>query len=254
MVGLRTRLRERNLYDTRRRHVAAGAERGDERAQPGRQPQRSRLADDGDDRRPLPGRNVPLEHPYPEPADKLLGNRTRVVNRELLTRDEFIPATIVNVLAAAWLQFEVHDWFMWTSRSGRGARARRRRPPGRRGRADPRTRRDPDPVAKAPRRPTSRPTRTGGTARRSTAAAGLLGRDPHREGGKLRLDPDNQLPRDLDGHRPDRSRRQLLARPRAPAHALHARAQRDLRPARARSTPTGTTTASTTRPGSSTRR
>ena len=28
-----------------------------------------------------------------------------------MTRDEFRPATILNVLAAAWIQFEVHDWF-----------------------------------------------------------------------------------------------------------------------------------------------
>ena len=48
------------------------------------------------------------------------------------------------------------------------------------------------------------------------------------------------LPRDLDdGARPHRRRRQLLARARAPAHALHARAQRDLRPARAPSTRLG---------------
>ena len=56
------------------------------------------------------GRNVPLEH-VSRAADKLLEPNPRVVSRELLTRDEFIPATIVNVLAAAWLQFEVHDWF-----------------------------------------------------------------------------------------------------------------------------------------------
>ena len=31
--------------------------------------------------------------------------------RELLTRDEFIPATTLNLLAGAWIQFEVHDWF-----------------------------------------------------------------------------------------------------------------------------------------------
>jgi hypothetical protein len=35
----------------------------------------------------------------------------RVVSRKLLTREEFTPATTVNNLAAAWLQFMVHDWF-----------------------------------------------------------------------------------------------------------------------------------------------
>ena len=57
------------------------------------------------------GRNVPLDHTYPEPLPGLLDPSPRDVSRELLTRDEFQPATIVNVLAGAWLQFEVHDWF-----------------------------------------------------------------------------------------------------------------------------------------------
>lgn len=33
-----------------------------------------------------------------------------VVSRELLAREKFIPATSLNVLAAAWIQFQVHDW------------------------------------------------------------------------------------------------------------------------------------------------
>ena len=57
------------------------------------------------------GRNVPVDRTYPEPMPQLLEPNPRVVSRELLTRDEFKPATIVNVLAGAWLQFEVHDWF-----------------------------------------------------------------------------------------------------------------------------------------------
>ena len=57
------------------------------------------------------GRNVPVEGTYPESEPELLEPNPRLVSRELLTRDEFKPATIVNVLAGAWLQFEVHDWF-----------------------------------------------------------------------------------------------------------------------------------------------
>ena len=34
----------------------------------------------------------------------------RTVSNELLARDTFIPATSLNLLAAAWLQFMVHDW------------------------------------------------------------------------------------------------------------------------------------------------
>ncbi len=33
-----------------------------------------------------------------------------IVSRELLYREHFIPATSLNVLAAAWIQFQVHDW------------------------------------------------------------------------------------------------------------------------------------------------
>ncbi|MEV0321810.1 peroxidase family protein [Streptomyces sp. NPDC050658] len=32
------------------------------------------------------------------------------VSRTLLHRDTFVPATTLNVLAAAWIQFQVHDW------------------------------------------------------------------------------------------------------------------------------------------------
>ena len=35
----------------------------------------------------------------------------RVVSRELLTRDTFAPATSLNTLAAAWIQFMTRDWF-----------------------------------------------------------------------------------------------------------------------------------------------
>ena len=33
-----------------------------------------------------------------------------VVTEQLLKRETFLPATIVNILAAAWIQFQVHDW------------------------------------------------------------------------------------------------------------------------------------------------
>ena len=57
------------------------------------------------------GRNVPLESTIPEPEPQLLTPSPRVVSRELMTRTEFTPATILNLLAAAWIQFQVHDWF-----------------------------------------------------------------------------------------------------------------------------------------------
>ncbi len=33
-----------------------------------------------------------------------------LVSEQLLKRDHFIPATSLNLLAAAWIQFQVHDW------------------------------------------------------------------------------------------------------------------------------------------------
>jgi len=57
------------------------------------------------------GRNVQLEATYGETeADTLLIPNPRDVSNSLLAREEFKPATSVNFLAAAWIQFMVHDW------------------------------------------------------------------------------------------------------------------------------------------------
>ena len=57
------------------------------------------------------GRNVPLSEAFPDTAN-LLTPSPRQVSLELLTRTVFQPATILNVIAAAWIQFMVHDWFV----------------------------------------------------------------------------------------------------------------------------------------------
>jgi Animal haem peroxidase len=57
------------------------------------------------------GRNVPIAYTYPEPEPAILSPNPRIVSRELLTRHTFEPATTLNVLAAAWLQFVISDWF-----------------------------------------------------------------------------------------------------------------------------------------------
>jgi Animal haem peroxidase len=56
------------------------------------------------------GRNVPLEDAGVDEAN-LLTPSPRLVSTKLLAREEFKPATILNLLAAAWIQFETHDWF-----------------------------------------------------------------------------------------------------------------------------------------------
>ena len=57
------------------------------------------------------GRNVPLSEAFPDTTN-LLTPSPRQVSLELLTRTVFQPATILNVIAAAWIQFMVHDWFV----------------------------------------------------------------------------------------------------------------------------------------------
>ncbi len=56
------------------------------------------------------GRNFPLKNVYPN-EENLLNPNPRVISRKLLTREEFVPATTLNLLAAAWIQFQTHDWF-----------------------------------------------------------------------------------------------------------------------------------------------
>jgi hypothetical protein len=52
------------------------------------------------------GRNMPPVYD----ATKLDQPDPIVVSRELLTRETFVPAKTLNVLSAAWIQFQVHDW------------------------------------------------------------------------------------------------------------------------------------------------
>ena len=57
------------------------------------------------------GRNFPLAEVVPDTPNLLIPN-PRVVSRELMTREQFQPAATLNLLAAAWIQFMVHDWFV----------------------------------------------------------------------------------------------------------------------------------------------
>ena len=45
-----------------------------------------------------------------DPPHDILEPNPRTISNELLARKKFIPADTLNVLAASWLQFEVHDW------------------------------------------------------------------------------------------------------------------------------------------------
>ena len=112
LIGLRSTLRKKNLYDTGRGPL----DKPDVDDHPRYLTARTLDGTFNNLDDPLMGslgsrfgRNVPLEHTVLE-KDPLEPN-PRVVSRELLTRKEFIPATTLNLLAGAWIQFEVHDWF-----------------------------------------------------------------------------------------------------------------------------------------------
>ncbi len=114
LVGLRTRLREENLHDTETAKPAPPPDPIPEELRQARQtdgtfndlsdPQMGSIG-------ARFGRNVPLDRTFPDVDAALLEPNPRTVSRELLTRERFIPATTLNLLAGAWLQFEVHDWF-----------------------------------------------------------------------------------------------------------------------------------------------
>ncbi|WP_448146427.1 peroxidase family protein [Labrys miyagiensis] len=56
------------------------------------------------------GRNMPLALTYGEKPPTLYEPNPRLVSARLLARDKFVPVPHLNVFAAAWIQFMVHDW------------------------------------------------------------------------------------------------------------------------------------------------
>lgn len=116
LIGLRDRLRANNLYDTGRGPL--DRPRDHEPPADDRPTARTLNGTYNDPCDPLMGsvgsrfgRNVPLKYTVPEEHDRLLDPNPRLISQRLLTRDSFQPATTLNLLAAAWIQFEVHDWF-----------------------------------------------------------------------------------------------------------------------------------------------
>ena len=126
LEGIRMRMRQQNLYDP----TTAAYETQMKPAVPGDDRYRSARTADGtynDLRDPAMGsvemrfgRNVPLGQSYPQPAAGLLEPNPRTISNELLARGAFIPATTLNLTAAAWLQFMVHDWLSHGQNSKEG--------------------------------------------------------------------------------------------------------------------------------------
>jgi hypothetical protein len=113
---IRTELREKNLHDTEEpalKRAEAGAT-----LDPAIRDSRSTDGTNNDVIYPAMGsvgrrfgRNVPLPSTVPDTANLVIPS-PRVVSRELMTREQFQPATILNLMAASWIQFMVHDWFV----------------------------------------------------------------------------------------------------------------------------------------------
>ena len=122
LIAIRNELRNKNLHDTEDPPL----ETSTAPAAPDAQALRTNDGTHNDLRCPRMGsagtrfgRNVPLSETMPDTANLLTPN-PRTVSLELLSRQTFQAADIVNVLAAAWIQFQVHDWFMhnkgvWTN-------------------------------------------------------------------------------------------------------------------------------------------
>jgi hypothetical protein len=116
LIEMRNTLRENNLHDTQeppfeRQEIPADLD-------PQLRDERTLDGSFNDLRHPRMGsvgarfgRNFPLEHVFPATAD-LMSPSPRVVSRELMTRDQFTPALGLNLMAASWIQFMVHDWFV----------------------------------------------------------------------------------------------------------------------------------------------
>ena len=112
LLGIRDTLREHNLYDGYAGAPPAGPPDSGDRA--------SRTVDGSWNAPNAPstgmagtrfGRNVAAAYAVPESPERMLEPNPRLVSSELLLRDTFKPATTLNILAAAWLQFETRDWF-----------------------------------------------------------------------------------------------------------------------------------------------
>ncbi|HCI81571.1 MAG TPA: heme peroxidase [Ktedonobacter sp.] len=116
LIGLRNILRQQNLYDTT--HEPAVNQPAIEPMQARYLTERTSDGTHNDLNNPAMGmagsrfgRNVPIEYTFPEPKPAILTPNPRTVSLELLTREKFLPATTLNILAATWIQFMVRDWF-----------------------------------------------------------------------------------------------------------------------------------------------
>jgi hypothetical protein len=113
LAGLREELREHNLFDPE------GMRPTTDLGEPTEEAKRARTPDGTFNDLSDPwmgaagtgfGRNAPANYTITH-TKKLLDPDPRLISRKLMARDSFKPAGIVNTIAAAWIQFENHNWF-----------------------------------------------------------------------------------------------------------------------------------------------
>lgn len=119
-IGMREALRNENFYPTVDRTQAESGKEQLASFEPRARALNARTPDGSFNNLACPmtgragtrfARNFPPASTFPEVDSELLTPNPRTVSRMLLTRDEFIPVTSVNLLAAAWLQFMIHGFF-----------------------------------------------------------------------------------------------------------------------------------------------
>src|SRR3954447_17641156 len=118
LIALRDQLRADNLVDTRT--PGAGGRRAGVTLETATDAQRRFRTPDGsynDLSDPDMGmavtrfaRNVALDKSRPATMPDIAEPNAREISRRLMRREEFTPATSINLLAAAWIQFQTHDW------------------------------------------------------------------------------------------------------------------------------------------------
>src|SRR3954454_19745941 len=114
LLALRLDLRDFNLFDTSVPIRKKGIEEPPPEVLTARQPDGTwnDLNDPGmGSNKSAFSRNINPKRIKPEKPPRLHEPSARKVSLELMTRDKFKPAVNLNVLAAAWIQFENHNWF-----------------------------------------------------------------------------------------------------------------------------------------------
>ena len=122
LEALRVELRQYNLHDG----YASATAQGDPNSEPmtDKRFENARNSDGKFNSVQMPlmgctgmrlGRNFPRVL-TPKPTEEQLWTpNPRMLSQRFMARKAFIPATTLNLLAAAWIQFQIHDWFFHES-------------------------------------------------------------------------------------------------------------------------------------------